>query len=138
LEEVMNDLSTTVDAYLSMWKERQVARRADLIEQAWSTDCSYLDPQFEATGHAGLSRMVAAAQNQVPGHHLRLASGIDAHHDEIRFAWDVVAPDGSTALSGIDIGSLGPDGRLIRVVGFFGELPPRSAGALDSRTADGA
>jgi SnoaL-like domain len=128
LEELMNDLSTTLDAYLAMWNERDLASRATLIETAWSADCRYVDPQFEAEGHAGLSTMVTAAQIRFPGHDLRLASGIDTHHDEVRLAWEVVAPDGSSALKGIDIGSLGPDGRLTSVVGFFGELPARECG----------
>jgi hypothetical protein len=119
---VMRNLARTVDAYIAMWNERDAARRADVIETAWRPDGLYVDPQFEAVGHAALSRMVATAQEQLRDHELRLASGLDTHHGEVRFAWEVVAPDGSRALAGLDLASLGADGRLQRVVGFFGDL----------------
>ena len=37
----------------------------------------------------------------------------------------VVGPDGTVAVSGIDVGELADDGRLRRITGFFGELPAR-------------
>jgi SnoaL-like domain len=119
----MGTISRTVDAYLAMWNERDGARRAQLIETAWREGGRYVDPQFDALGYAELGRMVAAAQGQFPDHSLRLTSGLDTHHEEVRFTWEVVAPDGSQALHGIDFGSFGSDGRLARVVGFFGNLP---------------
>jgi hypothetical protein len=118
----MTTLARTVGTYIAMWNETDSARRADLIETAWHPDGLYVDPQFEAVGHAALSRMVATAQEQFRDHELRLASGLDTHHGEVRFAWEVVAPDGSCALAGVDLASLAADGRLQRVVGFFGDL----------------
>jgi hypothetical protein len=53
---------------------------------------------------------------------------IDSHHDQLRFAWQVVGPDGSVPVAGIDVGVLAPDGRLERITGFFGELAPQAAG----------
>jgi hypothetical protein len=119
----MQNVSRTVDAYVAMWNEPDAARRAELIATVWSAEGRYIDPQFDSLGHGALAGMVATAQRQFPGHELRLASGLDAHHDEVRFAWEVIAPDGSPSLTGIDVGSFVADGRLSRVVGFFGELP---------------
>ena len=76
-----------------------------------------------ATGHADISGMHAALQEQFPGHVFRRASGIDEHHGAVRFAWELVAPDGTVALSGMDFGEIGDDGRLRRITGFFGDLP---------------
>jgi hypothetical protein len=63
----------------------------------------------------------------MPEHRFRRASGIDAHHDHFRFAWELVGPDGGIALAGIDAGELTDDGRLRRITGFFGELPAAAA-----------
>jgi len=78
-------------------------------------------------GHAGLSQMVEGVHAQFPGHTFRRLSGIDTHHDRVRFAWDLVAPDGAVTVAGIDVGELGPDGRLRSITGFFGEPPAEEA-----------
>jgi hypothetical protein len=132
----MGNLARTVDAYVAMWNERDAARRAELMKTAWSEDGRYIDPQFRAVGHTELERMVATAQTQFREHHLRLTSGLDTHHNEVRFAWEAVAKDGAPALTGIDFGSLGADGRLRRVVGFFGELPAREQENLTRSRSD--
>jgi len=46
-----------------------------------------------------------------------------AHHDQLRFAWELAAPNGAVTVAGIDVGALASDGRLHRITGFFGELP---------------
>ena len=35
---------------------------------------------------------------------------------------ELVGPDGTVALKGLDVGEVGDDGRLRRITGFFGEL----------------
>ena len=119
----MSDVRDIVDTYLAMWNEPDADRRAGLIERAWAGDAGYVDPVLEAEGPAALSDMVAGVHDRFPGHRFRLRSGIDLHHERLRFAWDLAGPDGTVAVAGIDVGELAPDGRLRRVTGFFGELP---------------
>ena len=123
----MSNVATTVDTYLAMWNETDSDRRAELIEQAWAQEGRYVDPLLEAEGHGALSDMVAAVHEQYPGHRFHRTSGIDAHHDQVRFAWELAAPDGALTVAGIDVGTLGADGRLERIAGFFGEIPQEEA-----------
>lgn len=102
----MSDLTTIVDTYLSAYGEQDAARRAELISQVWAADGRLVDPPLAAEGRDGIS-------------------DIDEHHDQFRFAWELVGPDGTVAVSGIDVGELAEDGRLRRITGFFGELPAR-------------
>ena len=118
----MSDVSTTVDTYFDMWNETDPDKRAELIEQAWSAGARYVDPVLEAEGHQGLSEMVAGVHAQFPGQRFERTSGIDTHHDLVRFAWQLGGPDGVT-VAGIDVGELDGDGRLRRITGFFGDLP---------------
>ena len=120
------DLTATVDAYLSAWNERDPDRRAELIERAWAPDGRLVDPPLTGDGHAGIDAMARAMHEHYPGHRFRRTSGVDAHHDQLRFAWELVADDGTVALTGLDVGQLAGDGRLERVTGFFGELAPAS------------
>ena len=119
----MRDVTKTVDTYLAMWNEIDPTRRAEQIGRAWADDGRYVDPLLEARGHAGLSDMVAGVQSKFPGHRFRRVGGVDTHHDELRFAWELVAPDGAVVVGGIDVGALASDGRLRRITGFFGEIP---------------
>ena len=50
-------------------------------------------------------------------------SGIDVHHNVVRFLWRLVRADGSCGDTSIDFGEVGPDGRLVKIVGFFGAPP---------------
>jgi hypothetical protein len=119
----MTDVTATVDSYLAMWNEPDAALRAEHIERAWTVDGKYADPLLDAEGHAALGEMVGAVHAQYPGHRFRRVSGIDAHHDLVRFAWELVAPDGTLTVGGVDVAEVAPDGRLERVAGFFGEPP---------------
>ena len=123
----MSDVTTTVDTYLAMWNEPDAGRRAKCIEQAWADDGTYVDPALDAVGHTALSDMVAAVHERFPGHRFRRTSGIDVHHDLVRFGWELAAPDGSVTVAGIDVGELAKDGRLARITGFFGDLPAADA-----------
>jgi hypothetical protein len=119
----MSDVTTIVDTYLAMWNEADPDRRANDIAAAWSPEGRYLDPMLEATGHAALSEMVAGVHGQFPGHRFRRTSGIDAHHDLVRFGWELVGPDGAVTVAGLDVGTLDAEGRLRTITGFFGDLP---------------
>ena len=123
----MSDVVRTVDTYLAMWNETDAARRAEHIERAWAAGGQYVDPQLEAEGHEGLSEMVDTVQTRFPGYRFRRTSGVDAHHDRVRFAWELTAPDQTVAVAGIDVGVVGGDGRLRSITGFFGEPPENGA-----------
>ncbi|HEX8802637.1 MAG TPA: nuclear transport factor 2 family protein [Acidimicrobiales bacterium] len=119
----MSDLTATVDTYLAMWNETDADRRTDLVERAWVDDGRYVDPLLEAEGHTALHAMAAGVHEQFPGHRFRRTSGIDGHHDQVRFGWELAGPDGAVAVAGIDVGEVADDGRLRRITGFFGDLP---------------
>jgi hypothetical protein len=62
-----------------------------------------------------------------PGHRFRRVSGVDSYQDQLRFSWELRAPDGTITGAGLDVGELAADGRLRRITGFFGELPATAA-----------
>ena len=113
-----------VDAYIAMWNEEDPAKRAAIIDAAWADDAAYVDPLLSAEGRDGLSEMVATVHGHYPGYRFRRRSDVDVHHDRVRFAWDLVSPDGEVFVAGIDVGEVAGDGRLRRITGFFGDLVP--------------
>src|SRR5947209_5651902 len=110
-------LGELIDRYLAAWNEPDPARRAALIEQVWAADGRLIDPPLAAEGHAGIGDMAAALQTQFPGHRFRRASGIDAHHDQLRFAWQLGGPRRARHAQ--------PDPAARRRHGLAARLPPR-------------
>jgi hypothetical protein len=117
------DATAVVEAYFAMWNEEDTTKRTQHIKQAWTESGHYTDPARDFAGHEALNKMVSEARPNFPGHTINRTSGIDAHHDQLRFSWSVVGPDGSVPVAGVDFGILAPDGRLERITGFFGDLP---------------
>ncbi len=116
-------LTVTIDTYLDAYGEPDATRRQQLIEAVWAADGHLIDPPVDARGHDGIDAMIAAVQGQFAGHRFRRSTGIDAHHGIARYGWELVAPDGSVTLGGMDVAEVDADGKLVRVAGFFGDLP---------------
>jgi hypothetical protein len=117
----MTDLSSTIDTWFATLNELDADKRAALVEQAWAGDGRWVDPPFEGEGHTGINEMVETVYQHYPNHRFRRVSELDAHHDAVRYGWELVDPDGSVVLAGTDVGLVADDGRLSRITGFFGE-----------------
>jgi len=116
-------LKTVIDSYVAAWNEPDPDRRLAALHIAWAADGAYQDPTGEATGRQALSDHIGGVVASVPGARVEITSGIDRHHDSLRFAWRMCAADGSVLVEGIDFATLAGDGRLASLTGFFGTVP---------------
>jgi hypothetical protein len=116
-----------IDTYIAAWNETDEARRAALIEKCWDAAATYTDPTADVSGREALAALIVGFQQQMPGATITVASGIDQHHDRLRFGWKLLAEDGSTRIEGIDVGRLSDEGLLASIVGFWGAAPPPPA-----------
>ena len=123
----MRELNDIVDTYFEAWNEPDADTRRALAEKAWAGDSRYVDPVSDVTGADGFAGMVAGIQEQFVGHSVVRTSAIDQHHDQIRFEWELRAPDGTIVIAGVDYGELAPDGRLQSITGFFGPVAQEEA-----------
>lgn len=117
-------IETLVDRHLAAYGDPDVARRAGAIREIWSAEGRLVDPPFESRGHQGISDQAATLLSQFPGHRFERTTAVDAHHQTLRYGWRLVSPAGAPVVEGIDVADLDVDGRLCRVVGFFGAQPP--------------
>ena len=118
-----NAVTDIVTQYMAAWNEPEAAARQALLEQCWSDSGVYLDPRTSLTGRDELARHIAAWQAARPGVRLEFMSGIDVHHNVFRVLWRLVRADGSCGDISIDFGEVGADGRLVKIIGFFGAPP---------------
>jgi hypothetical protein len=114
----MSPVALLVDRYINTWNEADPARRRDLIRTTYADDACYRDPVLEADGHAAIDAMIRRVHERFPGCRFRLASGPDAHHGRVRFAWTLAPEDAPPVVEGIDFATFAGD-RLTSVTGFF-------------------
>src|SRR5690349_15992163 len=118
-------LEQLIDTYCSAWNEPDPKRRDEIIRVVWNEAGTYIDPTAKLVGRKELSDHIGIVLAQYVGARVIRTSTIDAHHGMLRFAWKMTLPDGKSLPEGIDFGEIASDGRLQRIVGFFGSLAQR-------------
>jgi len=119
-----NAIIKVVTQYMAAWNEPDDTARRALLAQCWRDDGVYLDPNVSLAGRDALAAKIGEVMASRPGARLEFMSGIDVHHSMVRFLWRLVRADGTFGDTSIDFGEVSPDGRLVRIVGFFGPAPP--------------
>jgi hypothetical protein len=118
----MSGINTTIANYIAAWNETDSDKRREVI--AGVEGGSYLDSHRDSTGHDAIDAMIAAVQQMFPGYRFRLASGIDVHHDRVRFSWQAGGTlDAPLFFAGTDFATIAPDGRFNAVTGFTDAMP---------------
>ena len=118
----MSDHTAVIDRYIAVWNETDAAQRRDLIAQTYTEDASYVDPLMQGQGRDGIDAMVAGLQAQFPGYTFKLSSAVDAHHDRVRFTWDLGPNGGAALVKGTDFAVI-VDDKLQSVIGFLDQVP---------------
>jgi hypothetical protein len=116
--------TTTIDTHLAAYCEPDAERRAAMVASVWAPDGALVDPPFDGVGHDGIAAMTDVVLTHYPNHTFRRVTDVDTHHTVARYGWELVDADGAVAVGGTDFVDFDEEGRLTRVVGFFGELTP--------------
>jgi hypothetical protein len=112
------DPELVVAGYLAAWNERDPAARDALLASLWADDGAYTDRTAHVAGRAALSAHIGGFLAGNPGARFTLDRPLDHHHGHVRFFWTLHFANGA-AVPGMDYGALSPEGKLVRIVGFF-------------------
>lgn len=107
-----------VAGYIAAWSEPDSAARQRLLDRVWAEHGAYADPTVELTGRAALNAHIGGFLHSQPGARFTLTAPPDFHHTHTRFYWTLHFAHGA-AVPGMDYGEFGPDGKLVKIVGFF-------------------
>ncbi|MDB5861652.1 MAG: hypothetical protein JWQ76_5341 [Ramlibacter sp.] len=116
-----------VDRHLAAYCDPDATRRIAAVREVWNADGSLVDPPLQARGHQGIADQAATLLSQFPQHRFERSTAIDAHHQFVRYGWRLLDANGAGVLEGVDFAELDVDGKLLRVVGFFGAQPAAAA-----------
>jgi hypothetical protein len=109
--------------YLAAWNETDPAARGAALAALFADDVRYTDPLVTAEGRDALDATIGAVQQQFPGFVFRLAGPVDAHHDQLRFTWELGPAGQEAPVAGFDVAVLDGDGRIRTVLGFLDRVP---------------
>ena len=119
------DAAKLVERYLETWNETDPEARRSAVASLWAEDARYVDPLTTVSGQDEISALMGSVQKQAPGHVFRLLDDrVDAHHNLVRFSWELVPASGGEPLAvGFDVAVTEEDGRIGRVLGFLDKAP---------------
>jgi hypothetical protein len=110
-----------VEAYQAAWGVEEEESRRRLLEASLTEDAELVQPNGRSVGREAVTARIAGLSERWPGARVAVTSGIDEHHGFARYTWNLTRSD-SVILSGFDVGEIAPDGRLRRIVQFFGPM----------------
>ena len=119
----MAALEDTVHRHIQSWNATDAMERRALVETVFTPTAVYIDPLVTPTGWDAIDQTIGAVQQQFSGLRFALADGVDAHHDQVRFRWQLGAPGAEEPLViGFDV-AVAAGGRFDRVYGFLDKVP---------------
>lgn len=110
--------------YLDAFVEYDAARRLELLEQCLTPGADICGPSRVFVGYAEISEKIDGFQKNWPDCRLVLAGGIICFGNAAHFAKAIVGADGAILASGHSVVELATDGRIDRVLAFWGPQPP--------------
>ena len=115
-------MDQTIEAYDRAWNASGDDERRRLLETALTEDCEMLEPRGRFAGREAIVERLRGFSDRFPGARVAVTTNVDEHNGLARYGWAIVDADGAPLLDGIDVVERASDGRLRRIVMFFGPL----------------
>jgi len=120
----MTDANAVVQRYVDIWNQPDGALRAKAAAELVTADCRFVDPIADVSGPDGLAAVIEGVHERFPGHRIRPLGDVDAHHDVLRFTWELVSDSGGeSVVIGTDVLALTEDGLVGGISAFFDKVP---------------
>jgi uncharacterized protein YndB with AHSA1/START domain len=117
--ELHGDPTARVDAWFAVWSEPDAATVERTLAEIASPEVRVRDRFSCLSGAADVAEHIRAAQRFMPG--VRLQPDGEARHCQgaVLAHWIATGPDGQPRGRGANVFTLGPDGRIESVTGFW-------------------
>jgi SnoaL-like domain len=111
-----------VHAYGAVWSERDPERRSRLLSACWTDESEIIGPGYYFKGTREVLDEIERFHREQPETTAVRTSDIDQHGRWIRFTVAVLGPHGAVLNEGWDVIELRADGKIARVITFWGRL----------------
>lgn len=115
----------SLDHYFAAWAASDESERRKHLEAGWADNATYTDPTADVRGREALVKHIGKfkVSPQAANFSIERSSAIDIHHRSFRFEWEMRDSSGKVLTPGIDYGEFDEDGKITKIVGFFGPFP---------------
>ena len=115
-----------IELYDQAWNTPDDDSRMSLLNAALSDDCALIEPNGRFEGREEILDRIAGFGRRFPGARVSIVTNLDSHSGFARYGWEIVDRDGELVLEGSDFVEAAADGKIQRVVMFFGKLSSTS------------
>ncbi len=130
-------MDRVISMYGEAWNAADADERRRLLEAALTEGCELIEPRGRFAGREAIVERITGFSNRFPGAKVDITTRIDKHNQFARYGWSIIGRDGSVLLDGLDVVERAADGRIRRVVMFFGTLEPSSGHPTSTAPAGG-
>jgi hypothetical protein len=130
VSEVMPmDWQRTLEAYEQAWAQSEEEKVRAWANECWTANSTYVNPLTDVVrGIDGLARLIMDYPVMFPDADFRSVRDPDVHHEYVRYAWRMSSTcriraqgkDYGLVMDGVDIIEFDAEGKIKRVVAFFG------------------
>jgi uncharacterized protein YndB with AHSA1/START domain len=124
-DEIHAGASDVVDGWFEAWSLANEQSRNEVLEKIAVASIRFQDRFSLVDGISDLSAHLAACQRFMPGIRLQRKGDIRHCQGTVISDWVAIAADGAERMSGSNVFTLGPDGRIESVTGLLNPPTPK-------------
>lgn len=110
---------------LAAWNEPEPGLVRSHLDKALSPEVRFVDPSIDLTGIDAFEANIHDVRAKNPGVTFNRVSDVDSQHGFHRYHWAINNAEGKLVLPGFDVVETDEQGKVLIVIGFFGELSPQ-------------
>lgn len=110
-----------LDTMLSVWNTTDEEDKSARVGAALEHNVHFVDPNHNIIGQDAFLKMVTATQSKIPGAVYQRTSDVGFQNNFCRYHW-AIHLDGKLLMTGFDVTEVNDAGKIVKVIGFFGEL----------------
>lgn len=121
----MSDHPKALDSMMAIWNSDDADEIKRLTHEIMETNVHFVDPNYNITGRDAFIKMVHETQAKIPGAAYGHVGNVQGQNNFYRYHWAIHMGE-KLLMPGFDVTELNDTGRIVKIIGFFGELNPPS------------
>lgn len=117
----MADYMENLTRMMTVWNTTDAAEKRRLVNLSMEHNVHFVDPNHNIIGQDAFLKMVDQVQAEIPGADYSRASEVDTQNNHCRYHW-AIHLNGELVMPGFDVTEVNDAGKIVKVIGFFGEI----------------